>query len=220
MFTPADLEARFTHIPTALHQFDEAHKSVIDAVVEAATSILRVIPYGQESEDVVTLLVSAAERAHNAIDAVGHPGTVKVGGQVVESTLPDVTPVPALDETSPSNPDDGNPPPDAPVVASGDAAGVAGDGSGAAPAPAVPTEADKESFLEHIEGEVKDFLHVGEKDVAVAGTVLTDAEAVAGVAVAVDPALKPEVAEGEQVATEAVADATAVVGAVEGTTPA
>lgn len=139
------LEKRFEHIPTDLHQFEEKHQAVISELVSTAKNILEQIPYGQEAEDVINILVQAGKKAHEAIDKTPHPGAIVVGGKVVQEPIVE----PVEDPTVGTMP--------APVVA-----------------PAAPVS-EPESKLEHFEHEIEDLLHVGQHAAQDTSVVLGDA---------------------------------------------
>lgn len=84
-FDLSTLIKRFEHAPTELHQFEEKHQAVVAVLLETAGKLLETIPYGQEAEDVITALVAAGESAHQAIDKIENPGTIKVGGKIISS---------------------------------------------------------------------------------------------------------------------------------------
>lgn len=131
-FELSDLIARFEHIPTEAHQYEEKHQAVVALLLETAGSLLDTIPYGQEAEDVISALVKAGESAHTAIDKIAETspqGAVKVGGQVINppdtsgegsgaAESPEASPPAASEAPAPSV----DAPVEAPVVAPTDGA--------------------------------------------------------------------------------------------------
>lgn len=82
-FELSDLELRFAHIPTDLHQFEDKHQTVTAIVLAAAAKLMETVPYGQDAEDTVTHLVHAANSAHAAIDKDLSTGNIRIAGKVV-----------------------------------------------------------------------------------------------------------------------------------------
>lgn len=195
-FDLSTLEKRFEHVPQEILQFEEKHQAIVDQLISTAKSILDVIPYGNEAEQVITELVKVAQIAHSAIDKIPHPGTVLVGGKVVQEPVVEPrTGAPARLDTPELSFNDIEPSPVAlsPTVETG---GPVSEPLGtAASAPLDPTPApaavlagavsEPETKLEHIEHEIEDFLHVGSHVAEDTSVVLGDAADV----VAADPTL-------------------------------
>lgn len=88
MFDLSTLEQRFAHVATEINAESEKHAALEAEFVTFAGKIVPDLPYGQDVEDVVSLLVSASHLAHRAIDVGAQrsdelAGVVRVNDKVV-----------------------------------------------------------------------------------------------------------------------------------------